>query len=141
MSDIFEDQPPQTGQAYQVAFRGFAVSDDGEHAVFAIVDPLNATRHLAVHWKDLSMMAHLLNQAGVAAAERRLALGKSDEFAGVGSAQIVSKFAVNDIPERNVRVLSFLSPSGLRADFALSRDQKDQNGNSFLQSIADALAK
>ncbi|MGE0151777.1 MAG: hypothetical protein AB7R90_04115 [Reyranellaceae bacterium] len=141
MSDQPQQPPQESGRAHLVAFRNFAVTDDGEHAIFAIADHEGGTHHLAVHWKDLGMMAHILNQAGVVAAQRRLAQGKPDDFTGVGAAQIVSKFAVNDVPERNLRVLSFISPSGLRSDFALSPAQKDQNGNSFIGSIAAQLLK
>ena len=74
-------------------------------------------------------------------AQKRLALGKSDDFTGVGSVQIVAKFVVNDVADKNMRVLSFVSPSGLRSDFAISLDQKDQSGRPLPQALAAALTK
>lgn len=136
-----EENQNQPGvQAYLVAFRQFAVTDDGEHVVFQVADTSGGMGNLAVPWNELSKLAHMLNQAGVEAAQKRLSLGKSDDFAGVGSAQIVSKFAVNDVPEKNLRILSFTSPSGLRSDFAISHEQKDQSGRSFPHAMAAALA-
>ncbi len=135
------DGPPSDSQAYLVAFRHYEITEDGEHVVFQVVDPQGVTGHIALPWRELGALAHLLNQAGVDIAQRRLALDKDDDFTGVGAAQLVAKFLVNDVPERNARIVSLVSPTGLRSDFAISHEQKDQHGRPLLHAMASALTK
>jgi hypothetical protein len=138
------DQPPADSKpivVFPLTFSRAAASDDGQTVFFEVLDNEQKPARLQVHWQNLSTLAHMLNQAGVDAAERRKAKGDSSEFQGVGMAQIVKGFRVATVPERKLKIVSLFSPSGLRADFALSLDSRDNQGRSFPQALSEELIK
>jgi len=143
MSDQPSPDSPQTQPVgvFPVGFTRAVASDDGESVFFDVLDSDNKPARLQVHWENLSQLAHMLNQAGVDAAERRKSKGRTDEFRGVGMAQIVQGFRVSTIPDRNLKIVSLFSPSGLRADFALSLESRDNQGRNFPQALSEELVK
>jgi hypothetical protein len=139
MSD--KPQPSETMTVFPVTFTRALASDDGLSVLFEALDGEQKTARFLVSWENLSMLAHMLNQAGVDAAEKRKMAGKSDEFTGVGQVQLVSGFRIREVPERKLKVLSLHSPSGLRTDFALSIEARDANGKAMTQAMAEGLTK
>ncbi len=143
MSDQPSSDAPQAPATptYPLAFHRAIASDDGQSVFFEVRDAENKPTYLQVPWQNLGHLAHMLNQAGVDAAERRKAVGGSDEFQGVGMAQIVKGFSVASRPERKMKIVSLYSPNGLRSDFALSLDSRDNQGRNFLQALSEELTK
>ena len=139
MSD--KPQASETIAVFPLAFTRAAASDDGETVLFDVLDAERKPARLQVPWQNLSQLAHMLNQAGVEAAEARKARGASNEFQGVGMAQIVKGFRISNLPERKLKIVSLFSPTGLRADFALSTDSRDEKGRSFPLALSEELAK
>lgn len=142
------DQPPsdrpssdQPIAVFPLSFRRAAASEDGQSVYFEVLDGQNNPAQLQVPWQNLSQLAHLLNQAGVDAAEKRRARGEPNDFQGVGMAQIVKGFRVATVPERKMKLVSLFSPSGMRADFALSLDARDSQGRTFPQALSEELVK
>ena len=134
-------QTSETMTVFPVTFTRALASDDGLSVLFEAFDGEQKTARFLVSWENLSMLAHMLNQAGVDAAEKRKMAGKSDEFTGVGQVQLVSGFRIREVPERKLKVLSLHSPSGLRTDFALSVEARDANGKAMTQAMAEGLTK
>jgi hypothetical protein len=135
------DTADKPAAVFPMLFQRAVAGDDGQSVFFSVLDRQNQPAWVQVPWRNLSQMAHMLNQAGVEAAEKRKAKGEPGEFTGVGSAQIVSGFRIANLPEQKVKLLSLISPSGLRADYALSADARGKDGRPILQALAEELAK
>lgn len=137
------DQPPADTPIaiFPLTFTRAAASEDGQTVFFEVLDNEQKPARLQVAWQNLSQLAHMLNQAGVDAAETRRAKGDASEFQGVGMAQIVKGFRVASVPERKLKIVSLFSPSGLRADYALSLDSRDNQGRNFPQALSEELVK
>ena len=135
------DQKQQSIPVIPLTFREAVASEDGKVVLFDVLDANNKANLVQVAWENLSRLAHLLNFAGVDAAEKRKSLGESDMFTGAGTAQLVSGFSIRDVPEKKLRVLSLHSPSGLRSDFVLPLEGKDSSGRSLLKVLAENLGR
>ena len=135
------DKPSTAVPVHLLDFRRAVASDDGQAVLFEAADTAGKTIHIEVRWENLSLLAHMLNQAGVDAAQRREAAGISGEFTGVGAAQIVSGFHISDAPDRKMKLLSLHSPSGLRCDFALGVEARDKEGRTLTNAIAEGLIR
>lgn len=140
MSDQPADQVPQV-PVIPLRFLRTATSEDGKTAFFEVQSSDNKIIWLEVGWESLSQLAHMLNQSGVEAAEKRRASGVSDEFTGVGAVQLVSGFRLRDVNDGKLRILSLHSPSGLRSDFALPLDATDAEGRSMVRTLGEGLAR
>jgi hypothetical protein len=140
MSDQPSDQPKNVA-VFPLTFRRAAANEDGQTVYFEVLDGSGKPAVIQVQWENLSALAHMLNQAGVDAAEKRKAAGGSDEFTGVGTAQIVAGFRISNLPERKLKILSLMSPSGLRSDFALGVEAHDGRGRTLPAAIAEGLTK
>ncbi len=129
--------PKQIADAKAVKFSGYIISNDGETIVFEVTQEDGNVGHIAVSWLHLSMVVQLIERAAEKASEIRRTIGKSDHLDV--TAQVVSGFQVTKFPDHNLKVLSLLSPTGLRWEFAIPTDTLDQRKRPLHLAIAEEL--
>ena len=124
-----------------VTFEQFSISDDGEMLIFEVHDKSGNVGHIGINWLHLSVMVQLIGRAAEKASEARHSMGKSDFFEGPSSitAQIVSGFQVSEFPEEKLKLLSLVSPTGFRCDFAIPTGMLDQRKRPLHLAIAEEL--